>query len=185
VLHQPNTPDRGVADEAGSLFLRWLTAINRPISRLCLIIAVIGLCGIVGVVAWQVFGRYVLNDTPIWAESLALVLVLYVTMLGAAVGVRDAKHIGLESIMGLILPERFLYLVEIVIHMLVAFFGALMAWHAALLAESVKPYLIPTLGISEAFNHMPVSIAGGLIVLFSIEHILALIEGVEVEPSWH
>ena len=45
------------------------------------------------------FGRYVLNDTPTWAESTALVLVLYVTMLGAAVGVRDAGHIGLESLL--------------------------------------------------------------------------------------
>ena len=45
------------------------------------------------------FGRYVLNDTPIWAESTALVLILYVTMLGAAVGVRDAGHIGLESLL--------------------------------------------------------------------------------------
>jgi TRAP-type C4-dicarboxylate transport system permease small subunit len=43
----------------------------------------------------QVFGRYVLNDTPSWAESTALVLVLYVTMFGAAVGVRDAGISGL------------------------------------------------------------------------------------------
>jgi TRAP-type C4-dicarboxylate transport system permease small subunit len=162
-----------------------LTAINRLVSRLCLAIAVAGLSAIVVVVAWQVFGRYVLNDTPIWAESLALVLVLYVTMFGAAVGVRDAKHIGLESMLLLMLPERVHYLVEIVIHMLVGMFGLMMAWHAALLAESVMPYMIPTLGISEAFSHAPVSIAGGLIALFSLEHILALIEGVEVEPSWH
>lgn len=68
--------------------LRWLSPINAWISRLCMYVAVAGLLGIVGVVAYQVFGRYVLNDTPTWAESLALVLVLYVTMFGAAVGVR-------------------------------------------------------------------------------------------------
>ena len=39
-----------------------------------------------------------LNNTPTWAESLALLLVLYVTMLGCAVGVRDAGHIGMESL---------------------------------------------------------------------------------------
>src|SRR3546814_19665482 len=64
------------------------------------------LLAIVAVVAYQVFGRYVLNDTPTWAESLALVLVLYVTMLGAAVGVRDAGHIGLESVLAMLLPQR-------------------------------------------------------------------------------
>ena len=60
-------------------------------------LSVAGLLVIVAVVFYQVFGRYVLNDTPTWAENLALVLILYVTHdLGAAVGVRDAGHIGME-----------------------------------------------------------------------------------------
>ena len=46
---------------------------------------------------WQVIGRYIFNDTPTWAEALALLLVLFVTAFGLAVGVRDAGHIGLES----------------------------------------------------------------------------------------
>jgi len=57
---------------------------NATVSRWCMYIAVAGLVGIVATVALQVFGRYVLNDTPTWAESTALVLILYVTMLGAA-----------------------------------------------------------------------------------------------------
>ena len=46
-----------------------------------------------------------MNDTPTWAEALALVLVIWVTMFGAAVGVRDAGHIGMESLLVLV-PER-------------------------------------------------------------------------------
>lgn len=165
--------------------LRWLTPINAWISRICMVLAVIGLFGIVAVVSAQVFGRYVLNDTPSWAESTALVLILYVTMFGAAVGVRDAGHIGLESIMGLLLPERHLIWVELVIHALVGIFGVLMAWHGGQLARSVMPYNIPTLGISEGFSQLPLVLAGVLIALFSLEHILALIEGKEVKPAWH
>ena len=165
--------------------LRWLSPINAWISRLCLVLAVCGLLGIVAVVAYQVFGRYVLNDTPTWAESLALVLVLYVTMFGAAVGVRDAGHIGLESVLAMLLPERQRIGVEILIHVLVGIFGATMAWNGWLLAESVMPYKIPTLGLPEGLNHVPLSIAGFLIALFSFEHILALIAGEEVRPSWH
>jgi TRAP-type C4-dicarboxylate transport system permease small subunit len=165
--------------------LRWITPINAWISRICMTVAVIGLFGIVIVVLTQVFGRYVLNDTPSWAESTALVLVLYVTMLGAAVGVRDAGHIGLESMVGMMLPESAQLWVEIPIHMLVGIFGVLMAWHGGQLALSVAPYNIPTLGISEGFNQLPLVIAGVLITLFSIEHIIALIEGKEVEPAWH
>ena len=66
--------------------------------------AVAGLLVIVGIVFYQVFGRYVLNNSPTWAENLALVLVLYVTLIGAAVGVRDAGHIGMESLL-VLLPD--------------------------------------------------------------------------------
>jgi TRAP-type C4-dicarboxylate transport system permease small subunit len=82
-------------------------------------------------------------------------------------------------------PERIRVKLEIVIHFLVGVFGALMAYNGALLAESVMDYKIPTLGIPEGLNHVPVAIAGALIVLFSIEHIVALLHGTEVEPAWH
>jgi len=72
-----------------------------------------------------------------------------------------------------------------VIHALVGIFGALMSYNGALLAISVMDYKIPTLGIPEGLNHVPVAIAGALILLFSIEHIVAIFHGTEVEPAWH
>ena len=163
---------------------RALTAFNATLSRWCMYVAVTGLVGIVTVVALQVFGRYVLNDTPTWAESTALVLILYVTMLGAAVGVRDAGHIGLESLL-ILVPDALRLKLEIVIHLLVGAFGLVMAWNGALLAESVMAYKIPTLGLPEGVNQIPLVIAGVLIALFSLEHIVALLRGEEVIPSWH
>jgi TRAP-type C4-dicarboxylate transport system permease small subunit len=155
-----------------------------PLAKILLMVAVAGLMAIVACVSFQVFGRYVMNDTPTWAEALALVLVIWVTMFGAAVGVRDAGHIGMESLLVLV-PEKIRLKLEIVIHALVGLFGALMAYNGALLANSVWDYKIPTLGIPEGLNHVPVAIAGVLILLFSVEHIVALLRGVEVEPAWH
>jgi len=134
-------------------------------------------------VSWQVFGRYVLNNTPTWAESLALLLVLYVTMLGVAVGVRDAGHIGLESFL-VLAPEWLRLKMEFLIHFLILLFGAAMAWNCASLAESVWGYRLPTLWISEGWKYVPAAVSGVLIVMFSIEHIIALAKGREVEPAW-
>jgi TRAP-type transport system small permease protein len=161
-----------------------LSRICAPLAKYLLMIAVVGLMAIVACVAFQVFGRYVMNDTPTWAEAFALVLVIWVTMFGAAVGVRDAGHIGMESLLVLV-PEHIRVRLELVIHALVAIFGALMAYNGGLLAISVMDYKIPTLGISEGLNHVQVAIAGALILLFSIEHIVALLHGTEVEPAWH
>ncbi|RZI63581.1 MAG: TRAP transporter small permease [Pseudomonas sp.] len=126
---------------------------------------------------------HVLNNTPTWAESLALLLVIYVTMFGVAVGVRDAGHIGLESFL-VLAPDALRLKMEFLIHALVLVFGAAMAWNCAVLAESVWSYRLPTLWISEGWKYVPATIAGVLIVMFSIEHIIALAQGKEVEPAW-
>jgi TRAP-type C4-dicarboxylate transport system permease small subunit len=154
------------------------------LARLCLKVGVGGLVLLIAAVLYQVIGRYVFNDTPTWAESGAVLLVLYVTMLGMAVGVRDAGHIGLESLLVLV-PDAVRLKMELVIHALVLSFGLVMAYNCAVLAQSVWNYKIPTLGLSEAFKYAPPAMAGVLIALFSIEHIIALIRGEEVEPAWH
>ena len=154
------------------------------LARLCLKVGVGGLVLLIAAVLYQVIGRYVLNDTPTWAESGAVLLVLYVTMLGMAVGVRDAGHIGLESLLVLV-PEDIRLKMELLIHVLVLGFGVVMAYNCAVLAQSVWDYKIPTLGLSEAFKYVPPAMAGVLITLFSLEHIIALVRGEEVEPSWH
>ena len=160
------------------------TKLCATLSKICLVLAVIGLIGVILCVQWQVIGRYIFNDTPTWAEALALVLVLFVTAFGVAVGVRDAGHIGLESMVSL-LPEKWQHRIEVLIHVLVASFGALMVyggwiWMAAKWGEKK-----PMLPITDGIDYLPIVIAGVLIVLFSIEHIIALARGTVVEPAWN
>ncbi len=153
------------------------------LARLCMMLSVAGMIALLAAVAFQVFGRHVLNDTPTWAESLSLLLVLYVTMMGAAVGVRDGTHIGFESLLLLVPAARRRFLL-LLVHALVLAFGLLMAWNCAVLAESVHAYKIPNLGVSEGWKYMPATIAGGLIMIFSVEHIIAVLRDRKVEPSW-
>ena len=47
--------------------------------------------------AWQVFARYVLNDSPGWTEPLALLLMSLAVMFGAAVAVRRETHFAFQS----------------------------------------------------------------------------------------
>jgi len=160
------------------------TRFNARLARYCAYLAVAGLVTIVAIVAWQVFGRYVLNSSPTWTENLALVLILYVTLLGAAVGVRDAGHIGMESIL-ILVPEGPRRYAEIVIHALVGFFGAAMAWNGSILGMSVASYKLANIDLPESVRYVPLVLSGALIVLFSIEHVIALVRREEVEPAWH
>ena len=146
--------------------------------------AVAGLLVIVAIVFYQVFGRYVLNSSPTWAENLALVLVLYVTLIAAAVGVRDAGHIGMESLL-VLLPDVLRDRIELVIHA----WSRCSAWRWPTMAGSWARRCCTTRSPTSICRRPCAtcrwSLSGGLIVLFSIEHIIALLRGEEVEPSWH
>jgi TRAP-type C4-dicarboxylate transport system permease small subunit len=154
------------------------------VSKISLILAVVGLIAVVLCVQWQVIGRYVFNDSPTWAEATALLLVLFVTAFGLGVGVRDAGHIGLESLV-VLLPDHWRYRIELVIHALVALFGGLMAQGGWLWASAKWGEKKPMLPLPDGIDYVPLIIAGALIVLFSIEHIIALLRGEEVEPAWN
>lgn len=152
------------------------------LSRWSLRAAVLGLLLLVVCVQWQVLGRYLLNDSPTWTEPAALLLVLYITALAVAVGVRDAGHLGLESIVAL-LPRAAQRVAEAAIHLCVLAFAVLMA-HAGwdwLTLKWDEPK--PMLGVPEGLDYLPLVISGALIVLFCIEHLIALWRGTTIEEA--
>ena len=58
-----------------------------------------------GVLLWQVFTRYVLNDPSIWSEEAARFLYVGVVFFGAAAAVRDRSHLGMPFLLDY-LPRR-------------------------------------------------------------------------------
>ena len=72
----------------------WARACLDGLARCAILIASASLIGMALVEGWQVFARYVLNNSPSWTEPVALLLMSTVMMLGAAVGTRNDAHFG-------------------------------------------------------------------------------------------
>jgi TRAP-type C4-dicarboxylate transport system permease small subunit len=164
--------------------MRWLTALNGRLCRWALYAAVAALLGIQAVVVWGVVTRYVFNNPQPYVEQIALLLVIVVAMFGASAMVRDAGHIGMETLVAF-MPETVQFGISVAICLVMIFFGVLLCTGSMIMASSVWENIIPTLPISEAVRYAPGIIAGGLIVLFSIEHLIALYTNEEVVPSWN
>jgi TRAP-type C4-dicarboxylate transport system permease small subunit len=154
--------------------LHYLSVFNRTISRICIWSSGFGLVLMTIIIGWQVFARYVLNDTPHWSEKFCLLLMIYFILFAAAAGVRDGSHIGLviikESLSGL--PQR---IVTVINHLIVGLFGFGMVWFGAEMVVSTWTHVIPTLGLSTGLSYLPFPLAGLLFMLFSLEHILMTI----------
>src|SRR3990170_8271993 len=84
--------------------LQKLGGLLARLSALSLWLAAIGLVAMTIMVAWQVFCRYVLNDSPSWTEPGAVMLMSWFIFLGAAVGVRENYHLGFDVLL-YVLPK--------------------------------------------------------------------------------
>lgn len=136
------------------------------IAQVCIVSAGVLLVLLVAIFGWLVFGRYVLNDTPTWVEQASLVLVVYITFLGAAAGVRNNSHLSIDFIReGLPgLPREIMrYLADII----VIIFGGFMTWQGWLMVVQNIDRPIPIIGLSESWRAAPLVICGALMVLFS------------------
>ncbi len=154
---------------------RWLAWISHSAGLFCAVLLVV----MTAIISWQIFGRYVLNDTPKWSEQLAGVLMVYLTMIGGALAVRDQVHIALTFFHDRFSPawqRRCWYLIQV----LLLGFGAVMAVYGVRMAALVHEWTIPTLGLSQGANYWAFPVSGVLIVVYCI---LRLLSGPGEQPD--
>ena len=149
----------------------WLAHINARLSALVLVIARLCLAGLGIVVLYGVVMRYAFNNEPPYVEQLALLLVISVSMFGAAAVAHDAGHIGLDSLVDR-MPPAVRNAIARIVALSTLLFACVILYGAYEMALSTHDNRIPTLGISEAWRYLPLMIAGALIALFSIDRML-------------
>ncbi len=159
------------------------SAFNRSLSRVCLWGSAAGLVLMTAIIGIQVFGRYVLNSSPNWSEKSCLLLMIYYIMFAAAAGVHDKSHIGL-AFLAAILPAPVKRVTNLFVALSMGLFGCGMTWFGWQMVQSTWSHVIPTLELPVGISYLPFPLAGLLFMLFSLEHVLALITGTEVKPSW-
>ncbi len=146
-----------------------------------------GICMVVMVVivAWAVFGRFVLNDTPAWAEQVAMLLLGWVILGAAAAGVRENTHMGFD-ILRSSLPAGLAAFLALCSDAVVTGFGACMVWFGIELAAGVWDASLPTTGLPGGVEYLPIVLGGALIALFGAERMACRLLGRALpEPRQH
>lgn len=150
------------------------------VNTAALYIAGTGLVIMTAMVAWQVFCRYVLNDSPSWTEPGAVILMSWFIFLGAAVGVRENNHMGFDVLLYVLPPTGKKWL-RMISDIVIFAFGIGMVWYGASLVGLTAATTMPSLGISGAWDYVPLVGGGALITLFSLERIVARALGAPID----
>jgi TRAP-type C4-dicarboxylate transport system permease small subunit len=152
------------------------------LSRVSLWIAGAGLVLMTAFVAWQIFGRYVLNDSPSWTEPGSVMLMSWFIFLGAAVGVRENNHLGFDVLL-YVLPAGGKRILRMISDFVVLVFAIGMIWYGGKLISLTWHSTLPSLGISGAFDYFPVAAGGVLIAIFALERMLLRLAGAPVDEE--
>lgn len=148
-----------------------LASVLDVVDRGALALACIGLVGMAIVQGWQVFARYVLNDSPSWTEPLALLCMSTTMMLGAACGVRSNRHFGFFILVESSRPKMRTLLLATT-SLIAAGIGLMLAtWGAKMVGDSWD-FPIAGAPFPQGVAYLPLCIGGVLIAMFAVEKVL-------------
>ena len=150
------------------------------VNTLALYLAGAGLVAMTCIVGWQVFCRYVLNDSPSWTEPGAVMLMSWFIMLGAAVGVRENNHLGFDVLLYVVPPSGKAWL-RMISDIAILLFGIGMVWYGGKLVGLTWGTTLPSLGISGGWDYIPLVGGGALVVLFALERIVLRLRGAPID----
>jgi len=154
---------------------RFIASIPKVVVALLLIAAIVNL--LVGV-----FLRYVMIEVtdwldvdPVrftWVEEVGEMMLAWLTLIGAAIGVRERSHFTLHVLTGRFSVGTQL-LIERVHHVLIAIFGAIAAWYGVKLCLLNHTLVTPGLEINLAVLYASCVVGGILLVVYAISMIVA------------
>lgn len=153
--------------------MKFIASIPKIVVSLLLVAAIINL--LIGV-----FLRYVMipitdwmDWDPIrftWVEEVGEMLLAWLTLLGAAIGVRERTHFTLHI---LHFSPRGQAMVDRIHHALIAVVGAIAAWYGVRLCLLNDTLTTPGLEINLAVLYASVVVGGALLVVYAISMIVA------------
>ncbi len=127
-------------------------------------------------VLWGVFTRFCLGNQAEYTDELARMLLVWVTMIGAALAFGVKAHLGVDFFVNLLHADArktLSILVQVVIIALSTVVFMLGGWG---LAMGQMGQQLPTLPISRGMVYLSIPLGGVLICLFALENLMEIIK---------
>jgi len=161
-------------------------SIKKVLDRSLELLVIVVMVVLVVDVLWQVFTRFILKDPSTWTEELAIFMLIWVSLLGAAVALNRGAHLGIDYFVGKLPPRKrqyteiFAFLCIVLFSFTVMTLGGIELVTTTLRLEQLSP----ALGIQVGYVYLAIPISGFFLVLYSViglvERLAALVKGTSV-----
>jgi TRAP-type C4-dicarboxylate transport system permease small subunit len=148
-----------------------LTGAFDVLAGITMAIGATALVSLVLVLAWQVVGRYVLNDSPSWTEPVALTLMSVSALFGAAIAVRAESHFSFPTLVESS-PPLIRSALRFLARAIAVTFGAALSWFGFFLM--IDSWDTPMAGAPapEGLTYAGIAFGGAMIAVFALERLL-------------
>ena len=166
-----------------------LGTLNQAIQAVLSVLLGLIVTALVLTVLWGVATRFVIDDPSRWTEEAAVNLMIWLTMVGAAVADYRREHLGVDYVVAKLDPVARVPVLLVAEVCVVAFAAAAMAYGGGILTSRTLEagQMLPALEFRKGWVYSAVPIAGVTIVLSGLERILRLLTGdrSEIELTQH
>ena len=143
---------------------------------LVLLVAVLSVLGI-----YQVIGR-ALGHAPAWTEESIRFLFVWATCVGAAIGVKEHIHIGIDVLVNL-LPRVGKKIVAVVVQLVLCCFDVFLFRAGIMIMQKTANQPSPALRVPMSYVYMAVPVLGALGLFYSIREIVKILREKELAQT--
>jgi TRAP-type C4-dicarboxylate transport system permease small subunit len=154
-----------------------LLNIKKGLTLLLNIFLIVIVLLLVADVVWGVGTRYILGEQANWTEELARFLLVWVSLLGAAVAFGTKGHLGIDFFVNKLHPDA-RKLTAIFAHIVVLFFAIAIFIYggSCIVKDSLDvQQMTPALGWKMGYIYLALPVSGIFMLIFTIENLIETI----------
>ncbi|WP_313126808.1 TRAP transporter small permease [Proteiniclasticum ruminis] len=142
------------------------------IENLCKILMIVQILSVsIVVIGRQVFGR-----TPVWGEELTLFSMVWASLLGASVLLKNDGHIAV-TVLDTYLPKKAIKALDLLSYLFLGFYAVIMVIYGLKLVELTGLNMMPALKIKSSWLYGAMPVSAVLMVIILLEKIYLLFKG--------
>ncbi|MDF2936016.1 MAG: Tripartite ATP-independent periplasmic transporter, DctQ component [Paenibacillaceae bacterium] len=136
-------------------------------------LAKMGLLSMILIVTLQVFTRKLFNFVFFWSEEMTLLLLIWFSFMGIALGFREHLHLGIDTFTNM-LPKPIDRLIDRIIQLCVLAFGIYLVYYGWDFTRLMHESSLPATGLPNSLTYVVMPVTGLMICIYSVLQLLGI-----------